>query len=87
MTPSQKFRKLDTNLTSQKVIYFSDVGIQRTEKFGAIIGDYCQIGSGTVVHPGRRIGRKSILHANCTILKNVEPSSNLRNKTILEEYV
>ena len=70
----------------QWVIYFSDIGIKKTEKFGAIIGDYCQIGSGTVIHPGRRIGKRSKIYANCEILKNVKPSSKLRNKDIIEGY-
>lgn len=68
------------------VTYFSDIGIKRTEKFGAIIGDYCQIGSGTVIHPGRRVGKRSKIYANCEILKNIKPSSDIRNKDMTEGY-
>lgn len=68
------------------VTYFSDIGIKRTEKFGAIIGDYCQIGSGTVIHPGRRVGKRSKIYANCEILKNIKPSSDIRNKDMIEGY-
>jgi len=68
------------------VTYFSDIGIKRTKKFGAIIGDYCQIGSGTVIHPGRRVGKRSKIYANCEILKNIKPSSVIRNKDMIEGY-
>ncbi len=67
------------------VTYFSDIGIKRTEKFGAIIGDYCQIGSGTVIHPGRRVGKRTTIYANCEILKNIKPHSDIRNKDIIAE--
>jgi len=68
------------------VTYFSDTGIKKTDKFGAIIGDYCQIGSGTVIHPGRRVGKRSNISANCEILKNIKPDSNIRNKDMVEGY-
>ena len=85
-TPCQRLNKVDGVPKPQDVTYFSDVGIKRTSKFGAIVGDYCQIGSGTVIHPGRRIGKQSKIYANCEILKNIKPNSKIRNKDIVEEY-
>jgi glucose-1-phosphate thymidylyltransferase len=83
-TPCQRLKKMREE--PAYVTYFTDIGIKKTEKFGAIIGDYCQIGSGTVIHPGRRIGKQSNIYANCEILRNVKPSSNIRNKDIVEGY-
>jgi NDP-sugar pyrophosphorylase family protein len=86
-TPCQKLKKVDKKKTEyQKVTYFSDISIEKTDKFGAIVGDYCQIGSGTVIHPGRRVGKRSKIYANCEILKNVKPSSEIRNKDVTEGY-
>lgn len=82
----QKLKILDGKPTAHKVTYFSDVGIKITDEFGAIIGDYCQIGSGTIIHPGRRIGKLSKIHANCEILINVNSQSRIRNKDITEGY-
>ena len=85
-TPCQRLKNVDGKPSYQWVTYFSDIGIKRTEKFGAIIGDYCQIGSGTVIHPGRRVGKRSKIYANCEILKNIKPSSDIRNKDMIEGY-
>ncbi len=84
--PCQKLKILDGKPTYHKVTYFSDVGIKITDEFGAIIGDYCQIGSGTIIHPGRRVGKLSKIHANCEILINVNSHSRIRNKDITEGY-
>ena len=85
-TPCQRLKNVDRKPVYPWVTYFSDIGIKRTEKFGAIIGDYCQIGSGTVIHPGRRVGKRSKIYANCEILKNIKPSSDIRNKDMIEGY-
>lgn len=82
-TPCQRLKRVHGK---PYVTYFSDTGIKKTDKFGAIIGDYCQIGSGTVIHPGRRVGKQSNISANCEILKNIKPDSNIRNKDMVEEY-
>ena len=83
-TPCQRLKNVDGELDYPPVTYFLDIGIKKTERFGAIIGDYCQIGSGTVIHPGRRIGKRSKIYANCEILTNVNPRSRIRNKDITE---
>ena len=89
-TPCQRLKDMKVDVDGepayQDVIYFSAAGIKRTEKFGAIIGDFCQIGSGTVIHPGRMIGKRSKIYSNCEILKNVKPSSNIKNKNMMEGY-
>lgn len=83
-TPCQRLKNTDDKPID--VTYFSDTGIKKTNKFGAIIGDNCQIGSGTVIHPGRRIGKRSKIHANCEILKNIKPDSNIKNEDIVKGY-
>ena len=83
-TPCQRLKNVDGEPKSQPVTYFLDIGIKKTERFGAIIGDYCQIGSGTVIHPGRRVGKRSKIYANCEILKNIKPYSRVRNKDVTE---
>ena len=83
-TPCQRLKNTDGEPVD--VTYFSDIGIKRTNRFGATIGDYCQIGSGTVIHPGRRVGKRSKIHANCEILKNIKPYSNIKNEDIVEGY-
>ena len=83
-TPCRRLGNVDAGGEPLEVTYLSDIGIRKTEKFGAVIGDYAQIGSGTVIHPGRRVGKRSKIHANCDILKNVKPHSHIRNKEITE---
>ena len=83
-TPCQRLKNADGEPVG--VTYFSDIGIKRTNRFGAIIGDYCQIGSGTVIHPGRRVGKGSKIHANCEILKNIKPDSNIKNEDVVKGY-
>ncbi len=60
----------------KKVTYFSDIDIRKTKNFGAIIGDYCQIGSGALVHPGRRVGRRSKVGSCYQVVKNLPPLSD-----------
>lgn len=87
-TPCQRLKDADDkSALPHSITYISDIGIKRTERFGAIIGDHCQIGSGTVIHPGRRVGKWSKIHANCEILNNVKPHSHIRNKNKTEVRV
>nr|AAU84271.1 glucose-1-phosphate thymidylyltransferase [uncultured archaeon GZfos9C4] len=79
-TPCRRLKNVAGEPAYPEVTYLSDIGIRRAWRFGAIIGDYCQIGSGTVIYPGRRVGKRSEIHANCEIVQNVKPHSRIRNK-------
>jgi NDP-sugar pyrophosphorylase family protein len=69
--PCKRLREIKVTPRDRKVTYFSDILIKKVDAMGAVIGDYCQIGSGSLVHPGRRIARRSIIPANSQVLKNI----------------
>lgn len=72
----------DNKLNKKDVIFFSDIGIEKIDQFGAIVGDYCQIGAGTIIHPGRRIGKRCTIGANLQIFNNLGPNSNFAEKSM-----
>jgi NDP-sugar pyrophosphorylase family protein len=76
--PCRRLKKIEYIPKDRKVTYFSDIKIENPNEFGSIIGDYCQIGSGTLIHPGRRIGKRSIISANSQVLKNLRPNSVIK---------
>ena len=48
-------------------------------KFGAIIGDHCEIGCGAIINPGTVIGNNSTVYPLCSVRGFIEPNSILKN--------
>ena len=82
--PCQRLKTLGEKAVDRMVTYFSDIGVKKVKSFGAIIGDYSQIGSGTIIHPGRRIGKLSKINSNSQVVKNVPPKSTITQKYVYE---
>lgn len=76
--PCKRMKDVFTGSVDRKdVIFFSDNSIEKAEDFGCVIGDYCQIGSNVIIHPGRKIGKYSKIGAGCQVYKNIPPYYNL----------
>lgn len=46
-------------------------------KFGAVVGDYCQIGCNVVTNPGTLIGKNTLVYPNTSLKKGLYPGNQI----------
>jgi acetyltransferase-like isoleucine patch superfamily enzyme len=65
-------------LDQKEVVVRSEDAIIETglKKFGAIIGDYCEIGCNVVLNPGSVLGRRCVIYPGACI-RGVVPSDHI----------
>ena len=54
------------------------------KKFGAIIGDYCDMGGDTILNPGTLVGPRSIIYANTVFGGYLAPESIVKARVLHE---
>jgi len=77
--PCRRLGEVDSSAQREKpkpVIFFSDINISRVDDFGAVIGDYCQLGTGCIIYPGRKIGKRSRIDAGDKVINNCPPGTD-----------
>lgn len=80
-----------SNLKSDKGLVTINYNNQKIEtnlkKFGAILGDFAEIGCGSVLNPGTIIGRKSNVYALSSVRGVVKENSIYKTKNEIVEKI
>ncbi len=69
--------KLEGNFPSIKLYVGKKEIDTRLPKFGAVLGDYVEIGSNAVISPGALVGKNNWVYPNLTLPKGVYPPNKL----------
>ncbi len=80
VTSNVKSDKTEVTIRYQEGVISSGI-----KKFGAIIGDECEIGCGAILNPGTVIGNNTTVYPLCSVRGFVPPSSILKNNGVTVE--
>ena len=68
-----------------KLLYKGEKIDTGLKKFGAIIGDYVEVGCNSVLNPGTVIGKNSSIYPLCSVRGFVEPNSIYKSDSVIVE--
>ena len=78
---------ITSNVKSDKTLVIVREGDERAEtglkKFGAILGDYCEIGCNAVLNPGTVIGKNTTIYPLSNVRGYVGENSIFKNEAII----
>ena len=83
---------ITSNVKSDKTLVVVKIGEKKIEtnlkKFGAIVGDYVEVGCGSVLNPGTIIGRNSSIYPLSSVRGFINEKSIYKNKNeIIEKNI
>lgn len=78
---------LKSDGTFVKVKYESNIIETGLRKFGAILGDFAEVGCNTVLNPGTILGKNSIVYPLCSVRGVVPENSILKNSGEIVERI
>ena len=83
---------ITSNVKSDKSLVVLKKGEERLEtglkKFGAILGDYVEVGCGTVLNPGTIVGKNTNIYPLSMVRGVIEPNSIYKKsgETVKKRY-
>lgn len=78
---------LKSDGTFVKVKYESNIIETGLRKFGAILGDFAEVGCNTVLNPGTILGKNSIVYPLCSVRGVIPENSILKNSGEIVERI